>query len=138
MADNIIGNPNKDCANPLLEDSITITLAPSSASSVSYTVPTNRGNVTALEVYVNGEDSAELILARVQVAANKIELLSESPLIKHSSLYENSKKPIICNIPEQAILTFSGINDSTTETFTVTLVMLHYDPYVVSLKSIIN
>jgi len=136
-----IGNPNKgQCASPMLEDSVTFTIQDAAAGGVGstpYTVPNDRGPVRALEIYCNNATIADLALAFVSLSANGISLLNPSPLLKHSTLYANAKKSIICDIPENATLAINGTNGSATD-IVVTVVFLFYDPYVESLKSIIN
>lgn len=139
-----VGNPNKDCFNPLLETAVPLALAVSPSAGTAYTndveftVDVNRGAIRAIEIYTDGTDLTELSLANISISVNSTAVLTEIPLIAYSSGYTNQRNPIICNIPEQSKVKINGSNLSLTDAFNITIKFLYYDPYVISLKSIIG
>lgn len=130
-----IGNPTKNCENPLLTTSVTLNVPATGEESTTFTVPNNRGPIRAVEIYVDNNTIADLALASANLSGDKFELIVDSPMIKHSGLYANAHKPIICNIAEQVVVSLKAVNGSATP-MKVTYVFLYYDPYVTSLKPI--
>lgn len=134
-----LGNPNKNpIKDPILEDAIQVTCpvavgAVPGTVSTTYTVPTGRGRVQGIEIFVDSVNQTELSKSVINISGSQKGLLVNSYLIRHSSPYNNNKKSIVCTIEEQVQCQIQVSNLSTTVAPVVTIVFIYYNDSITAI-----
>jgi hypothetical protein len=128
----MIGNPYKGVVqDPILEDTAPVLVLASTGAtnSVDYTVPTGRGKVQAIEVIVASDTLADIAAAQITISASGKTLFNTTPLVKHSTFYNNSRNPAICQVDESVPINISGAGVANNNV-SVFIVFYFYDPYL--------
>lgn len=80
----------------------------------NFVVPKGKGRIVGLEVFVDNNVLATVADAFITIGNNGSNIIESAPLLKFSSIYANTQKPIPVDLPESSEVNFSVTNNSGT------------------------
>ena len=117
-------------ADPLLKVGQSISVAASNTTNITkYTIPTGRGEVKAIDIFVGSATVADIAQLFLTLLVNGNQIFQDDSMLAYTSLFQNSKKPMVITLPEASVITGSIVNGSAS-VIPVTITYYFYNPYL--------
>ena len=104
----------KKCSDPLVEKGLAVTAAASTTTSATFSVPSSRGDVLGVQIFVGDTALADLINDTINIYVNGIAVYENVPVLKFASLFASSNNEFPLEARESSQINIKVTNANAT------------------------
>lgn len=104
----------KSCSDPLIEKGINVTAAANTTTQVSFTVPTARGDIMGMQVFVGDNTLADLINDTLNIDVSGVNYYENVPIIKFASPFSSSNNEFPLQAGSGSVIGIKVVNVNAT------------------------